>query len=178
MVAGYGRHFWRRSAACSSGACCIAVCTWLLLAVAAAAGVGGSQHARETPIDPATPPRLAQHKNMQPLLAGFVDPTLPPYRAAGDGITDDAAVLQSAIDDAYSARMTVVLPAGRVFLLSTQLRFVQPPSITGRSYGFEMIGGRGKNAATARPVLKLKDNADTGGWVNMPHNGTKPEGGQ
>lgn len=96
---------------------------WLALAGAALAASG-------TPIDPATPLRLAEHKDVQPLLAGFVDPTLPPYAAAGDDVTDDAAALQSAIDDAYLARMTVYLPAGRVFLLSTQLRFVQPQNIT------------------------------------------------
>ncbi len=171
MAMGDGRRRWRH----------IAMCTWLHV-VATAAGGGAdasrSERARETPLDPTTPSRLAQHKDVQPLLAGFVDPTLPPYRAAGDGITDDAAALQSAIDDAYRARMTVVLPAGRVFLLSTQLRFVQPPNITGRSYGYAMVGARGANAAIARPVLKLTDYADTAGWVNMPHNGTEPYGGQ
>lgn len=156
----HGRRHWRH----------IAMCAWLH-AVATAAGA-------ETPVDPATPSRLAQHKDVQPLLAGFVDPTLPPYRAAGDGTTDDAAALQSAIDDAYSARMTVVLPAGRVFLLSTQLRFVQPPNVTGRSFGFAMVGARGANAAIARPVLKLIDYVNTAGWVDMPHNGTEPYGGQ
>ena len=40
------------------------------------------------PIDPATPPRLAAHEAVQHLLAGFVDPTLPPYNAAGDGVAD------------------------------------------------------------------------------------------
>lgn len=174
-----GRRRWRRSAACSSGVC-IVMCAWLH-AIAIVTGAGASrpqQGARETPVDPATPPRLAPHKDVQPLLAGFVDPTLPPYQAVGDGLTDDAAALQSAIDDAYSARMTVVLPAGRVFLLSTQLRFVQPPNITGRSFGYAMIGARSASAAMARPVLKLTDHADTAGWANMPHNGTEPEGGQ
>ena len=132
-----------------------------------------SRAASSTPVDPATPERLAQHKDVQPLLAGFVDPTLPPYRAADDGVVDDAAALQAAIDDAYVARMTVVLPAGREFLLSTQLRFVQPPNVTGRSYGFAMVGGRTR-AGKQRPVLRLQDGASTAGWVGMPHNGTEP----
>ena len=33
------------------------------------------------PIDPATPQRLAADKDVQPLLAGYVDPTLAPYNA-------------------------------------------------------------------------------------------------
>jgi hypothetical protein len=82
-----------------------------------------------TPIDPNTPARLAKHKDVQPLLAGYVDPTLPPYSAAGDGATDDATALQQAIDDAYVARMTVLLPANRTFMLSTQLRMIQPLNI-------------------------------------------------
>lgn len=83
------------------------------------------------PIDPATPARLAAHKDVQALISGYVDPTKPPYSAAGDGVTDDAAALQAAIDDAYAAKMSVVLPAGRTFLCSTQLRFIQPPNVTG-----------------------------------------------
>eukprot|EP00729_Bicosta_minor_P009985 gene9985-18925_t len=82
------------------------------------------------PIDPATPARLAAHKDVQALISGYVDPTKPPYSAAGDGVTDDAAALQAAIDDAYAAKMSVVLPAGRTFLCSTQLRFIQPPNVT------------------------------------------------
>ena len=159
----------RRRAACRSTARSLCV-AWLALFASSAAGI-------ETPIDPATPQRLAQHRDVQPLLAGFVDPMLPPYNAAADGVTDDAAALQSAIDDAYSARMTVVLHPGRVFLISTQLRFVQPPNVTGRSYGYAMVGARG-SPAVARPMLKLADHADTSGWVDMPHNGTAPEGGQ
>ena len=130
-----------------------------------------------TPIDPSTPQRLARHSDVQPLLQGFVNPLLPPYGASGDGETDDAAALQAAIDDAYVARMTVVLPAGKKFLLSKQLLFVQPPNVTGRTYGFAMVGG-GADSGQARPILKLKDSADTTGWVDMPHNGTYPHGGQ
>ena len=93
----------------------------------------------EFPPDPTAPTRLLAYRDVQPLLAGFVDPTLAPYGAKGDGVADDAAALQAAIDDAYVARMTVILPAGKVFLLSKQLRFIQPLNITGRSYGFAMV---------------------------------------
>ena len=129
------------------------------------------------PIDPATPRRLAAHKDVQPLLAGYVDPTLAPYNAVGDGVADDAAALQAAIDDAYTARMTVVLPAGGTFLCSRQLIFIQPANITGRSYGFAIVGGR-SDRTKPRPVLKLADGAATDRWVQMPHNGTYHGGGQ
>lgn len=129
------------------------------------------------PIDPATPPRLAAHRNVQPLVEGFVNPTLPPYNAAGDGVADDAAALQAAINDAYSSRMTVLLPEGHTFLCSTQLTFVQPPNVSGRAYGYAMIGGR-SDRTKARPVLKLKDGAPTANWLQIPHNGTMQTGGQ
>jgi hypothetical protein len=129
-----------------------------------------------TPIDPITPARLAKHKDVQPLLAGFVDPTLPPYSAAGDGMADDSTALQQAIDDAYVVKMTVLLPANRTFLLSTQLRMIQPLNTTGRSFGFQIVAGSGVSGA--RPVLKLRDGASTSSWVGMPNTGTEPEGGQ
>jgi hypothetical protein len=117
------------------------------------------------------------------LLRGFVDPTAPPcgppcrrlsaappigelnrlidtvlvcagrYGAAGDGRTDDAAILQRAVDDAYHARISLVLPAGRTFLLSRQLSFHQHNR--SRAAGFQIFGGAGPR----RPVLKLQDNA-------------------
>ena len=40
-----------------------------------------------------------------------------------------------------------------------------------------MVGGR-PDAGKPRPVLRLKDFANTTGWVEMPHNGTEPWGGQ
>lgn len=108
-------------------------------AVAWASAVAAAGQAQsEFPPDPSAPARLLAYRDVQPLLAGFVDPTLAPYGAKGDGATDDAAALQAAVDDAYVARMTVVLPAGKVFMLSTQLRFIQPLNVTGRSYGFAM----------------------------------------
>ena len=113
------------------------------------------------------------------MLAGYVDPTLPPYSAAGDGTTDDATALQQAIDDAYVARMTVLLPSNRTFFLSTQLRMIQPLNVTGRSFGFQIVGASGiSNTSVSRPVLKLKDGASTNSWVGMPNGGTEPTGGQ
>lgn len=141
-------------------------------------GTAAERAQADTPIDPLTPARLAKHKDVQPLLAGYINPCLPPYSAAGDGVTDDAVALQQAIDDAYVARMTVLLPSNRTFLLSTQLRMIQPLNITGRSFGFQIVAGRGTQGAVARPVLKLKDSASTSSWVGMPNGGTSSTGGQ
>ena len=57
-----------------------------MLATLAAAASATISH----PIDPATPKRLAAHADVQSLLAGYVDPTLAPYNAAGDGVADGA----------------------------------------------------------------------------------------
>lgn len=84
--------------------------------------------------DPALPPRLLAHTNTQPLCSGYLDPTKAPYDASGDGRTDDTTALQTALDDAYAFRMVVWLPAGRVFLVSMQLRCVQSGNHTVAPY--------------------------------------------
>ena len=68
-------------------------------------------------------------------------------------MTDDAEILQRAVNDAYAARISVVLPAGRTFLLSRQLSFHQLSR--SRAAGFQIYGGAGPR----RPVLKLQDGA-------------------
>eukprot|EP00041_Stephanoeca_diplocostata_P028628 m.823932 g.823932 ORF g.823932 m.823932 type:complete len:499 (-) comp23405_c0_seq20:1052-2548(-) len=111
------------------------------------------------PPDPATPPQLLAHKDVQPLNKGFVDVTLPPYNASGDCLSDDSAALQSAVTDAYNARMTVFLPGGKCFLLSRQLTFLQ--LWRSRALGFQIAGGGGKGPRSLQrpPILKLKDNS-------------------
>jgi hypothetical protein len=116
-------------------------------------------------VDPLTPARLRAAAAVQPLCAGFVDATLPPYSAAGDGVADDSAALQDAADDAYAASMTLLLPAGRVFLMTRQLlllqRFCYPPCGNTRRHGMQVVGGGGG----ARPLLRLQDNATVAGGV-------------
>ena len=123
----------------------------LLLALAVPAASRGCT------LDPALPPSLAAHAATQPLCAGFLNASAPPYSAAGDGVTDDSAALQSALDDAYANRMAVLLPAGRTYLLARQLRAVQrtglPPN---REHGYQLIGTRGPTP----PVLRVPDHAD------------------
>ena len=134
----------------------LAMALLLTTAVAAVPGVADLA-AAGCVLDPALPANLTQHADVQPLCAGFLDPTLPPYSAAGDGVRDDSAALQAALDDAYRYRLVTRLPARRTFLVSRQLRCVQqgrPPVM--RQYGYQLIGG---GSGDARPTIKLAGNA-------------------
>ena len=116
-------------------------------------------------VDPLTPAGLLPYASVQPLCAGFLDVTLPPYNASGDGLSDDSAPLQAAANDAYITSMTLLLPAGRVFLLTRQLlllqRFCFPPCGYTRRHGMQVVGGGGGQ----RPVVRLKDNSTVAGNV-------------
>jgi hypothetical protein len=56
--------------------------------------------------------------------AGFLDVTKAPYLARGDGVSDDTAALQRALDDARDARLVVWLPAG-TYLVRDALQCVE-----------------------------------------------------
>lgn len=73
-------------------------------------------------LDPLLPSNLTQHASVQPLCAGFLDVTQPPYSALGDGVTDDTTPIQRALDDAYAYRLVVILPANRTYLVTAQVR--------------------------------------------------------
>ncbi len=128
----------------------------LALAGALLTSVFGSQASAGCELDPRIPARLVKHVDEQALCAGFLDPTRPPYGAAGDGTGDDTGALQSALNDAYALRMAVRLPAGSVFRVSRQIRAVQEgrPSDM-REYGYQLIGAPGFPRAT----IRLADNS-------------------
>lgn len=134
-------------------------CAWCACAI-------GASRAAACVVDPLAPARLRAAAAVQPLCAGYVDVTRPPYNASGDGVADDSAALQAAADDAYAARMTLLLPGGRVFLMSRQLTLLQkfcfPPCGYRRDWGMQVVGGLGGGSgvgAAARPVLRLRDNS-------------------
>ena len=112
-------------------------------------------------MDPLTPARLLAAATVQPLCAGYIDVTLPPYNASGDGMADDSDALQDAADDAYVSSMTVFLPGGLIFLMSRQLtllqKFCYPPCGYTRAHGMQVVGGGG--LGLARPIIRLRDNA-------------------
>jgi hypothetical protein len=145
--------------------------TYLLLLLAGCCCHRATAAGFSYPPDPAVPADLLAHAAVQPLLAGFVDVTKPPYSAVGDGVHDDGAALQQAIDDAYLARMTVYLPQNKTFLVSQQLAFIQ--TNVSRAFGFQMVGGgtgadgsKGSpDSSGARPVLRLKDGSSIHGGI-------------
>ena len=137
------------------------IITLLQLAVPAAA-------AARCALDPTLPASLAAHAATQPLCAGFLNASAPPYSAAGDGVTDDSSALQAALDDAYANRMAVLLPAGRTFLLARQLRAVQRTGLPAdRQHGYQLIGTRGPTP----PVLRVPDHADPAAFPSIPGGG-------
>ena len=108
-------------------------------------------------IDPTLAANLRLHADVQPLCAGFIDPTAAPFNAAGDGKTDDTKAIQAALEAAYIARMAVLLPSGRTYVVSEQLHAIQqgrPKQM--REFGYQLVGARGDSP----PILKVMDGAD------------------
>lgn len=68
----------------------------------------------------ATPPAVDDSDSMRGHVTtlSVIDVTEAPYLAAGDGVTNDRAAIQSALDaaEATSGGATVLLPAGKTFL--------------------------------------------------------------
>jgi len=112
-------------------------------------------------LDPSLPANLTRHAEQQPLCAGFIDASAPPYNCAGDGRTDDTEALQWALDDAYAFRLAVLLQPNRTFVISRQLRAVQtgkPQQL--REYGYQLIGAVDHSLSSTPATLKVKDHAD------------------
>ena len=107
-------------------------------------------------LDPTLPANLSRHSDVQPLCAGYINATAEPYSAVGDGVTDDTDALQAALNDAYAARLAVLLPSGLTFMISRQLQAVQHGKpIAMRKYGYQLVGGRGATP----PTLRVRDGA-------------------
>ncbi|MEM8780451.1 MAG: glycoside hydrolase family 55 protein [Cyanobacteria bacterium P01_G01_bin.49] len=100
---------------------------------------------------------------------GFVDVTKTPYFAKGDGITDDTAAIQKAIEDTVGKEI-LYFPQGQ-YLISKSLRWADSEkllSIKNDKYynrvRYTYVLGDG----IGRTVIKLKDNVDGFADPNNP----------
>lgn len=76
-------------------------------------------------------------------------------RAAGDGVTDDTATLQTLLDYAHRNRMIALFPSG-TYLVSNTLKLIDDnDNQMSRYYSFLLIG----STQGSKPVIKLKDSS-------------------
>ena len=121
-------------------------------------------------LDPTLPSNLTLHADVQPICAGFIDPTMAPFLAVGDGQTDDTDAIQAALEAAYLARMAVLLPSSRTYVVSKQIHAIQrgrPAEM--REFGYQLVGARGDSP----PVLKVMDNVDAANFPSI-YSSTNP----
>lgn len=89
--------------------------------------------------------RPAPRAAIFPADAGVIDVTRAPYHAKGDGVTDDTAAIQKALDDHPSKGAIIHLPDG-IYLVSDTLRW-------GDSEKNTVLWGQSREGT----VIKLKD---------------------
>ncbi len=82
-----------------------------------------------------------------PDASGVINVKQVPYRAKGDGRTDDTAAIQKAIDDWQGSGRTILLPEG-TYLISRPLRYTP-----GKGHGYNNFRG----VSPSRTILRLRD---------------------
>ena len=92
-------------------------------------------------------PVAAVGAGVVPDASGVVNVQLPPYSAKGDGVADDTAAIQKAIDDWQGSHRTILLPAG-TYLVSKPLSYTPA-----KGHGYNNLRGASAN----KTILKLRD---------------------
>ena len=96
----------------------------------------------------------AVHEVVFPADAGVLDVTKAPFDAKGDGVTDDTAAIQKALETEPGTNKIIYLPKG-TYLVSAQLRWA--PNLVNNGLSFKRTILQGQSRTGTR--LKLKDNA-------------------
>lgn len=91
-----------------------------------------------------------------PTAAFVLDVTAPPYRAKGDGVTDDTAAIQRALSDMMGQHKVLYFPNG-TYLVSATLNWSNKNSREQPAWGFNWIQGQNPR----KTVIRLKDETFT-----------------
>lgn len=101
--------------------------------------------------------RLDAHADYRfPNSAFVIDVTAPPYGAKGDGITDDTAAIQRALDDMMGQHKLLYFPNG-TYLVSATLNWSNRNSRKQAAWGYNWL--QGQNAR--KTIIRLKDGTFT-----------------
>ena len=129
---------------------------WIAL-LGLALGQGSSVRAAEVPgteLDRSTDHRF-------PATPFVIDVTQAPYKAKGDGKSDDTAAIQKALDDAMGLHKILYFPNG-TYLVSATLNWSNKNTNKQDAYGFNRLQGQN----LLKTVIRLKD--DTFGDPKNP----------
>ena len=91
-----------------------------------------------------------------PVTSFVIDVTQPPYRAKGDGKSDDTAAIQKALNDVMGLHKILYLPNG-TYLVSATLHWTNKNSNTQPAWGFNWVQGQNP----LKTVIRLKDDTFT-----------------
>jgi len=91
-----------------------------------------------------------------PPTAFVINVTQPPYRAKGDGKTDDTIAIQKALDDAMGLHKILYFPNG-TYLVSATLNWANKNTNKQPAWGFNWVQGQNP----LKTVIRLKDDTFT-----------------
>jgi Pectate lyase superfamily protein/F5/8 type C domain len=128
------------------------------------AALGRVRFFEATPAQGQAARRTARAAERYPFATGVINVKRAPYLARGDGISDDTAALQSAINDWQGTGRAIYLPVG-VYLVSAPLKFAENASYQRNGlFGRNVLRGDGADLT----VIRLKDGTLTDAAAPKP----------